>query len=101
MHKAVKALDDACLNLLEQMSVTDPMHLGTAKHIIFKNVLIKKGLISNPDFLVIQQRIDSMQVPRFVGRIPYKFASGFTADQFKSWTKYTNLFTLHTTNRTF
>ena len=70
------------------------MSVGTAKHIILKNVWIKKGLRSNPDFLVIQQRIDSMQVPRFVGRIPYKFASGFTADQLKSWTKYFSLICL-------
>ena len=38
-----------------------------------------------------------MQVPRFVGRIPYKIASsfsGFTADQFKSWTNYLSLICL-------
>lgn len=84
-----------------RMAIIDPMHnlfLGTAKHIL-KDVWIKRGLISSNDFLTIQKCIDSMNVPRYVGRIPYKIASsfsGFTADQFKSWTNIFSLICLHT-----
>lgn len=82
------------------MTIIDPMHnlfLGTAKHFL-KNVWMSRGLITTNDLSVIQKRIDSMQVPRYVGRIPYKIASSFsdfTADQFKSWTNYFSLMCLH------
>ena len=82
-----------------RMTIIDPMHnlyLGTSKHIL-KNVWMSKDLITPSDLSVIQDRIDSMQVPRYVGRIPYKIASsfsGFTADQFKSWTNYFSLICL-------
>ena len=53
------------------MAVIDPMHnlyIGTAKHII--NIWIKQGLITNADLKVIQDRVDSIQLPSYVGRIP-------------------------------
>ena len=79
-----------------RMTVIDPMHnlyLGTAKHIM-KDVWIGQGYISKDDLISIQEIVDSIVVPSFVGRIPYKIASNvssFTADQFKNWT---NLFSL-------
>ena len=77
-----------------RMAVIDPMHnlcIGTAKHI--KNIWIKQGLITDADSNIIQNHVDSIQVPSYVGRIPLKIASfsGFTADQLKNWT---NLFSL-------
>ena len=78
------------------MAIIDPMHnlyIGTAKHIL-KDVWIEQGLITDRDMKLIQSRVDSIQVPNYVGRIPLKIASsfsGFTADQLKNWT---NLFSL-------
>ncbi|CAH1264067.1 Hypp2840 [Branchiostoma lanceolatum] len=78
--------------------VIDPMHnllLGTAKH-VFK-VWVELGVLDKKAFDVIQSRIDSMKVPRDVGRIPRKIASGFsgfTADQWKNWTCVFSLFCL-------
>lgn len=77
------------------MCIIDPMHnlyLGSAKRLV--NLWMDKGLIKNKDISLIQDRVDSTQVPHYVGRIPHKIASsfsGFTADQFKNWT---NLFSL-------
>lgn len=53
--------------------------------------------MSAKDFECIQERVDSISVPSYVGRIPYKIASsfaGFTADQFKNWTNLFSLFSL-------
>jgi hypothetical protein len=78
-----------------RMAIIDPMHnlyIGSAKH--FLKVWIERGLISDGDMRLIQDRVDSIQVPHYVGRIPLKIASsfsGFTADQLKNWT---NLFSL-------
>ena len=49
-----------------RMTIIDPMHnlfLGTAKHIMLKNVWIKKGLISDADLIVLQNCIDGMHLP--------------------------------------
>ena len=59
-----------------RMTIIDPMHnmfLGTAKHVL-KNVWLPQNLITTNDLSVIQERIDSTEVPRYVGRIPYKIA---------------------------
>lgn len=80
------------------MTVIDPMHnlyLGTAKRLI--TVWLDKGLITRSDLLVIQNLINSVEVPRYVGRIPHKILSsfsGFTADQFKNWTNLYSLLAL-------
>lgn len=47
------------------------------------------GLLTTADFNTIQQQVNSINVPPFIGRIPGKFesgVSGFTADQLKAWT---------------
>ena len=82
-----------------RMTIIDPMHnlyLGTAKHL--KDVWIQQGLITNKDMSHIQSRVDCVQAPLYVGRIPHKIASsfaGFTADQFKNWTNLFSLMALH------
>ena len=81
--------------------VVDPMHnlhLGTAKHMM-KNVGLneKSDFISDEDFQRIQELVDSMTVPQDIGCIPGKIScsfSGFTADQWKNWTKVYSLFAL-------
>ena len=79
-----------------RMTIIDTMHnlyIGTATHLL-KDVWIERGLITDGDMRLIQDRVDSIQVPNYVGRIPLKIASsfsGFTADQLKNWT---NLFSL-------
>ena len=79
------------------MTIIDPMHnlyLGSAKRLV--SIWLDKGLIK--DASTIQDIVDCIDVPRYVGRIPHKIASsfsGFTADQFKNWTNIFSLMTLH------
>ena len=47
---------------------------------------------------MIQNYVDQIKVPPYVGRIPLKIASsfsGFTADQFKNWTNLFSMMSLH------
>lgn len=63
------------------------LFLGTAKSIM-KNIWLKRDIISNNQLDIIQSRIDSLQVPTGLGRIPRKISSnfsGFTAEQLKNW----------------
>lgn len=79
--------------------VIDVMHnlfLGTAKNIttIWKD----RGILTKDNFSVIQQKIEKLNVPLDVGRIPYKLESGMsglTADQWKNWTCIYSLYVLH------
>ena len=83
-----------------RMTIIDPMHnlyLGTAKHIL-KNVWVEKKLITDRSASLLQDRVDSVKIPHYVGRIPHKITSafsGFTADQFKNWTNLFSLMTLY------
>ncbi len=77
-----------------RMLAIDPMHnlfLGSAKHVL-KDIWIDRGIITEAQFVVIQNRVDD------VGRIPNKIRSGFasfTADQFKNWIVYFSILALH------
>jgi len=70
--------------------VVDPMHnllLGTAKHML--EVWQKVGLINNSSFSVIENTASLLACLHDVGRLPLKIGSsfsGFTADQWKTWT---------------
>ena len=81
-----------------RMCIIDPMHnllLGTAKHYV--DVWKQKGLLSSETLLEIQKKVDSFCCPSDVGRIPSKIQSsfsGFTADQWRSWTVLFSLFCL-------
>lgn len=82
-----------------RMLVVDPMHnlfLGSAKHFV-KSILLGKDVISQSDYDIVQQRVDSTVAPCDIGRIPNKIHSGFssfTADQWKNWVTYFSLFAL-------
>ncbi len=82
-----------------RMLVVDPMHclfLGTAKYYL-KRIWIENAIISNSDFDVIQQSVDSTIAPAGIGRISCKIYSGFssfTADQWKNWVNYFSLLSL-------
>lgn len=82
-----------------RMLVVDPMHnlfLGTAKHYL-KNIWMEKGIVSQKNFELIQQSVDSAIVPAGIGRIPSKILSGFssfTAEQWKNWVTLFSLLSL-------
>lgn len=90
--------DLSYLNLVRH-TIIDPMHnlfLGTAKHIL--EAWKELGIISESKLAGIQNKIDSIVVPRQVGRIPGKILHGFskfTADQWKTWTLIFSIFCLH------
>ena len=83
-----------------RMTIIDPMHnlyLGSAK-LILKKVWIDKGIIDSKTMNLIQDRVNSISTPHYVGRIPHKIISsfsGFTADQFKNWTNLFSIMALH------
>ena len=69
------------------------LYLGSAKHVL-KRIWIEQGLLNSKSLDVVQDLIDSILPPPYLGKIPHKIASGcsgFTADQFKNWT---NIFSM-------
>ena len=81
-----------------RMATVDPMHnlfLGTAKHMI--RVWKETGILTDDSFRSLQEKVDSINCPADVGRIPRKIAtgfSGFNADQFKNWTIVFSMYAL-------
>lgn len=79
--------------------VVDPMHnlfLGTAKHLM-KNVWLnaETPIISRENLNKIQEKVDDVKAPSFIGRLPKKISTsfgGFTADQWKTWTLLYSVF---------
>ena len=73
-----------------RMVAIDIMHallLGTSKHVM--KIWTSKGIIDQKKIKTIQETVDNMTVPNNIGRIPGKISSGFsgfTADQWRSWT---------------
>ena len=69
--------------------VIDPMHnllLGTGKYL--KKLWKEREILTEENFETIQAKVNDMQVPANIGRIPHKISSnfsGFTADQWKNW----------------
>ena len=85
-------MDVAILNFLTSAILTQ-LYLGSAKHVL-KRIWIEQGLLNSKSLDVVQDRIDSILLPPYLGKIPHKIASGcseFTADQFKNWT---NIFSM-------
>jgi len=82
-----------------QYHVVDPMHnifLGIAKHALktWKDLHV----IDEKHYAVIQEKVDSMNPPFKLGRIPRKIGSGFasfTADEWKYWILMYSLYSLH------
>lgn len=55
------------------------------------------GALNEKDFAIIQKRVDAVEPPSEIGRIPSKIATGFagfTADQWKNWVCYFSLYAL-------
>ena len=82
-----------------RMTIIDPMHnlfLGTAKRML---ILWKDHKILMPEhFNEIQNRMEAVQCPSDVGKLPQKFASSFgsfNADQYKNWTILFSIFALN------
>ena len=81
-----------------RFAVIDPMHnlfLGTSKHIM--GIWKDRDIISKAQFQQIQEKIEHVNVPLDIGRIPYKVESGMsslTADQWKTWTCVYSLYVL-------
>jgi hypothetical protein len=75
-----------------RFAVVDPMHclfLGIAKYII-KSIFINQGKLSMEQLRVAQKRMDYVELPSDIGRIPPKIAIGegfskLTADQWKTF----------------
>ena len=81
-----------------RFAVIDPMHnlfLGTSKHLM--TIWKDSEILTKTDFQAIQQKIEKINVPLDIGRIPYKIESGMsslTADQWKTWTCLYSLYVL-------
>ena len=93
----------SCLLDLEYFDVIrfcaiDPMHnlfLGTAKY-VFK-YWVAEGHLNSKQLQEIEARIETMEVPSHIGRLPKKISSNFgsyTAEQWKNWTVIYSLFAL-------
>ena len=82
-----------------RMTIIDPMHnlfLGSAKHIT-RSVFLNKGLLTKSDIDTVHKRVENVQVPIKMGRIPSRIDSGstFTAEQWMNWTLYYSVYCLH------
>ena len=81
-----------------RFAVIDPMHnlfLGTAKHLM--SIWKDQEMISKSQFQHIQKKVEMMNIPLDIGRIPYKIESGMaslTADQWKTWTCVYSMYAL-------
>ena len=81
-----------------RMLIVDPMHnlfLGTAKHITRK-VWIGRGILTHLKLDIIHQRLQRIQLPIHIGRLPVRIDSGatFTAEQWMNWTIYFSIYCL-------
>ena len=82
-----------------RMLIIDPMHnlfLGTTKHVL-KSIWLDTGILDSDDYSIVQSRIDNVNAPSDIGRIPHKVLSGFsslTADQLKNWVLYYSILSL-------
>ena len=60
-----------------RFTIIDPMHNLSAKAVM-KKIWLERGIISSAQLDTIQARVDSLQVPSDIGRIPTKIASNFS-----------------------
>ena len=76
----------------------DPMHnlfLGTSKH-VFK-LWDKQEIIGKKKMKLLEKRIEDMDVPSDIGRLPKKISSNYgsyTAEQWKNWTIIYSMYAL-------
>lgn len=72
------------------------LFLGSGKNVL-KSIWMKRNIINESQFEIIQSRIDKIVCPSDIGRIPNKIRSGFasfTADQYKNWIVHFSLLAL-------
>ena len=77
----------------------DPMHnlfLGTAKYVTQK-IWIGTQLLQKQQLDTIHKRLQQVNVPMHIGRLPSRIDSGatFTAEQWMNWTIYFSIYCLH------
>ena len=78
--------------------IIDAMHnlfLGTAKTMM--TIWKEREIVTKEHFTAIQEKIECVNVPIDVGRIPHKIESGMaglTADQWKNWTCIYSMYVL-------
>ena len=61
-------------------------------------MFVGKGVLSQTDFDLLQNRVSALSVPSDIGRIPNKIQHNFysfTADQFKKWVLHYSIICLH------
>ena len=71
------------------------MYLGTAKNMV--KIWKELSILKSEHFDLIQERIDTMNVPYGIGHLPNKVHSrfsGLTADQWRNWTNVYSLYAL-------
>ena len=96
--KYSKLLELPHLNLVRN-HIIDPMHnmfLGIAKHTT--KTWKEYGILNMTSYKAIQERVDMVNPPSKIGRIPRKIESGFTsftADEWKHWILFYSLFALY------
>ena len=79
----------------------DVMHnllLGTSKHLL--SVWLSSGVLSPKIMKTIQEKVDKMETPAYIGRIPQNISSigsSFTADQWRNWVCIYSLYALNGT----
>ena len=81
------------------MLLIDPMHclfLGTANYITRK-IWIGRQILNKDNLVLIEKRLQKVQVPLHIGRLPCNIDSGstFTAEQWMIWTIYLSVYCLH------
>ncbi len=82
-----------------RMLVIDPMHnlfLGSAKYFTHK-ILINTGVLNSSKLKIVNKRLESLNIPYNIGRLPTKIGTGatFTAHQWMNWTLYLSIYCLH------
>ena len=82
-----------------RMLLIDPMHclfLGTANYITRK-IWIGRQILNKDNLVLIEKRLQKVQVPLHIGRLPCNIdsRSTFTAEQWMIWTIYLSVYCLH------
>lgn len=82
-----------------RMLMIDPMHnlfLGTSKHVT-QHIWIAKNILSTEKLTTIHKRLQNVQLPVDIGRLPTRINSGatFTAEQWMNWTIYFSIYCLY------
>ena len=78
------------------IDVTHNLLLGTAKNLL--NVWLSRSVLTQRTLELVQEKVDKMETPACLGRIPQKISSigsSFTADQWRNWVCVYSLYVLY------